>query len=66
MLTSLISAYYYLRVVVVMYMQDGEPEVRRDRWVYLTAAAAGIAIVLLSIFSEPLFNWVSQAALMGF
>jgi len=65
-LTSLISAYYYLRVVVVMYMQDGEPEVRRDRWVYLTAAAAGIAIVLLSIFSEPLFNWVSQAALMGF
>jgi len=65
-LTSLISAYYYLRVVVVMYMQDGEPEVRRDRWVYLTAAAAGIAIVLLSIFSEPLFNWVSEATLMGF
>jgi NADH-quinone oxidoreductase subunit N len=65
-LTSLISAYYYLRVVVVMYMQDGEPEARRDRWVTLTAAAAGIAIVLLSIFSEPLFKWVSQAAIMGF
>jgi NADH-quinone oxidoreductase subunit N len=65
-LTSLVSAYYYLRVVVVMYMQDGEPEVRRDRWVYLTATAAGIAIVVLSIFSEPLVNWVSQATLMGF
>jgi NADH-quinone oxidoreductase subunit N len=65
-LTSLVSAYYYLRVVVVMYMQDGDPEARRDRWVYLTAAVAGIAIVLLSIFSEPLFNWVSQATMMGF
>ena len=65
-LTSLISAYYYLRVVVVMYMQDGEPEVRRDRWVTLTAAVAATAVVLLSIFSVPLFNWVSQATLMGF
>ena len=27
-LTSLVSAYYYLRVVVVMYMRDGEPVVR--------------------------------------
>lgn len=65
-LTSLVSAYYYLRVVVVMYMQEGEPEVHRDRWVYLTAGVAGIATVLLSIFSVPLFNWVSQAAIMGF
>jgi NADH-quinone oxidoreductase subunit N len=65
-LTSLVSAYYYLRVVVVMYMQDGEPEVRRDRWVYLTAAVAGIAIVGLSIFSVPLFTWVSNATMMGY
>jgi NADH-quinone oxidoreductase subunit N len=65
-LTSLISAYYYLRVVVVMYMQDGEPEAQRDLWVNLTAAVAGVAVVLLSIFSVPLFNWVSQATLMGY
>ena len=28
-LTSLLSAYYYLKVVVIMYMQAGEPEVRQ-------------------------------------
>jgi NADH-quinone oxidoreductase subunit N len=60
-LTSLISAYYYLRVVVIMYMQEGEPEARPARWLYLTAGAAGLATVLFGIFSVPLFNWASQA-----
>jgi len=65
-LTSLISAYYYLRVVVVMYMQEGEPVARRDPWLYLTAAAAGVGTVALSIFSVPLFTWASQAVLKLF
>ncbi|HLE13949.1 MAG TPA: proton-conducting transporter membrane subunit, partial [Anaerolineales bacterium] len=60
-LTSLVSAYYYLRVVVIMYMQDGEPEVRRAPWLYLTAGVAAVATVLLGIFSVPLFTWASQA-----
>ena len=30
--TSLVSAYYYLRVVIVMYMQSGEPDTRSDFW----------------------------------
>ena len=29
-LTSLISAYYYLRVVVTMYMREGDPETTRN------------------------------------
>jgi NADH-quinone oxidoreductase subunit N len=62
-LTSLVSAYYYLRVVVIMYMQEGEPQAGRDPWVYLTAAAAGVGTVALSIFSVPLFTWASQAVL---
>jgi NADH-quinone oxidoreductase subunit N len=62
-LTSLISAYYYLRVVIVMYMQDGEPEVRHETWLYLTASVTAIATVVLSLFSAPLFNWASQAVL---
>jgi NADH-quinone oxidoreductase subunit N len=65
-LTSLISAYYYLRVVVIMYMQDGEPVVRRAPWLYLTAGAAAVGIVVLSIFSVPLFTWASQAVLTLF
>ncbi len=65
-LTSLVSAYYYLRVVVYMYMQDGEPVAQRDNWVYLTAAATGVGIIILGIFSLPLLNWAYQAALSAF
>ena len=60
-ITSLISAFYYLRVVVIMYMRDGEPEARRDPWLVATALGAAGATVLLTIFSAPLFNWASQA-----
>lgn len=63
LLTSLVSAYYYLRVVVYMYMRDGEPVVRREPWLYFTALATAVGVVILSIFSEPLFNWASQAVL---
>lgn len=62
-LTSLISAYYYLRVVVMMYMHTGEPVVRGEPWLYLTAFTSGVAVVLLSIFSAPLLDWAAQAVL---
>ena len=62
-ITSLVSAYYYLRVVVVMYMRDGEPLVRQETWLYLTAVVTGVAMILMGIFSEPFINWASQAVL---
>ena len=65
-LTSLVSAYYYLRVVIYMYMQDGEPQAQRDNWVYVTAAVAGVGILVLGIFSLPLLNWAYQAAISAF
>ena len=65
-LTSLVSAYYYLRVVVIMYMREGEPVARRDPWLYLAAAVTGVCTVALSIFSVPLFTWASQALIQGF
>ena len=65
-LTSLVSAYYYLRVVVYMYMRDGEPQVTSKRLVDWTAGVAAIATVVLGIFSAPLFNWASQAVLQLF
>jgi NADH-quinone oxidoreductase subunit N len=63
LLTSLVSAYYYLRVVVVMYMRPGEPVVSQDRWVTLTAVVAAAAVVLLSLVPTPLFTWATQALL---
>jgi NADH-quinone oxidoreductase subunit N len=62
-LTSLVSAYYYLRVVVIMYMRDGEPDARNEPWLNLTAGAAAALTVLLSVFSAPLFSWAAQATL---
>ena len=64
--TSLVSAYYYLRVVVIMYMKDGDPQVRREPWLYFTAYSTAIGIVLLSIFSTPLIQWATAAVLKLF
>jgi NADH-quinone oxidoreductase subunit N len=66
MLASLISAYYYLRLVVVMYMQEGSPVVHQESWLNITAIGSAVATVLLFIFSEPLFAWASQAVLKLF
>lgn len=64
-LTSLVSAYYYLRVVVIMYMREGEPSVSRAGWVHLTALGSAVLVVLLTIFASPLFDWAARAA-MGY
>ncbi|MDZ7844705.1 MAG: NADH-quinone oxidoreductase subunit N [Anaerolineales bacterium] len=65
-LTSLISAYYYLRVVVNMYMHEGDPELATDGWLRLISASAALGTVLLSIFSVPLFRWVALSVLKFF
>ena len=65
-LTSLISAYYYLRVVIVMYMQSGEPEVERDPWLQVTTGVAAVGTVVLGLFAQPILNWASQAVLYLF
>jgi NADH-quinone oxidoreductase subunit N len=65
-LTSLVSAYYYLRVVVTMYMQEGNPSVHNDNGLRITAAVTALGTVLLFIFSQPLFDWASRALLQIF
>jgi NADH-quinone oxidoreductase subunit N len=65
-LTSLASAYYYLRVVVVMYMQEGDPQPRSETWLNLTAGATAVGTVLLTAFAAPLFQWASQAVMRLF
>jgi NADH-quinone oxidoreductase subunit N len=63
LLTSLVSAYYYLRVVVIMYMRPGDPEVQGGTWVNFTAVAAALAVVGLSFVPGPLFDMAAQALL---
>lgn len=54
-ITSLISAYYYLRVVVNMYMKEGDPVVEREPWLSFTTAVTAIATVVLSFVPQLLF-----------
>lgn len=63
-LTSLVSAYYYLRVVVTMYMRDGEPVAERETWLDLTTAVMALATVIVSFVPQFLFAWASNAVLM--
>jgi NADH-quinone oxidoreductase subunit N len=65
-LTSLISAYYYLRVVVTMYMKDGEPTAERETWLDLTTAVTALVTVIVSFIPQYLFAWASSAVLKLF
>jgi NADH-quinone oxidoreductase subunit N len=62
-LTSLISAYYYLRVVVMMFMRDGAPEVERDIWLDFTVGAMAIATVIITFVPSWLFDWAWRAGI---
>ncbi len=62
-LTSLISAFYYLRVIVIMYMKEGSPKTTAETWLSLSWAATAILIVVLSFIPERIFTWASQAVI---
>jgi len=65
-LTSLISAYYYLRVVVTMYMREGAPERTSETWLNFTWGLTAVLTVLLSFAPGFIFTWVTQAVLKIF
>jgi NADH-quinone oxidoreductase subunit N len=65
-LTSLVSAFYYLRIVVIMFMQDGKPEVRQDPWLVYTALATAAATLLLGVLAGPMFNLATNATIRLF
>lgn len=64
--TSLISAYYYLRIIVIMYMREGEPVARTEFWVQFTAATTAVLVILLTLVAGPLLNLVAKAMLVTF
>ncbi len=62
-LASVVSVYYYMRVVTTMYMKEGEPEVRGDGWLKLGVALTALATVALGVVVAPAFQWALQAVL---
>jgi NADH-quinone oxidoreductase subunit N len=65
-LTSLVSAYYYLRVVVVMFMREGDPSTVNEPWVNFTTAVTAVVTVAVSLVPQPLFALASEAVLKLF
>jgi NADH-quinone oxidoreductase subunit N len=64
--TSVISAYYYLRVVVIMYMKPGEPETRSELWLETAVLVAALGTFLIGILPGPLLELASKASLAAF
>ncbi len=64
-LTSLVSAYYYLRVVVVMYMRAGEPESRSEGLLTAAVGLTALATFVLGLIPGPLLELASRAGITG-
>ncbi len=63
LLTSLLSAYYYLRVVVVMYMQPGDPGAEREPWINLLAVVSAAVTLLAAFIPGQLLDLAAKAIL---
>ena len=59
--TSLVSAYYYLRVVMMMYMRSGEPETRSEGWLNRTVGLTALATFLLGVLPGPILILADNA-----
>jgi NADH-quinone oxidoreductase subunit N len=59
--TSLVSAYYYLRVVVLMFMRPGAGEALRHPLVNLAVGATAAATFLLGLLPGPLLQLAQQS-----
>ncbi len=65
-LTSLVSAYYYLRVIVTMYMREGEPETSGEPLLNTTVWAAALGTFVFGVLPGPLLALVEHAGLIHF
>lgn len=62
--TTLLSAYFYLRLIVIMYMREGQPTARTEFWTQFTALAAAVLIIVLTLVAQPLLDLASRAVLL--
>jgi NADH-quinone oxidoreductase subunit N len=64
LLTSVASAYYYLRVVVYMFMKPGEPKLEINPWVSLVIGVTALAVVVLALIPWTILDLASKALLL--
>jgi len=64
-LTSVVAAYYYLRIIKIMYFDEARTPIDRaeDAGLHLILAAASLAVTLFIAFPAPLLGAAEAAAL---
>ncbi|HFC09423.1 MAG TPA: NADH-quinone oxidoreductase subunit N [Chloroflexi bacterium] len=62
-LASVVSVYYYMRVVTTMYMKEGEAEAHGDAWLNVGVALTALATIFFGIVTAPALHWALQAVL---
>ncbi|HLE26719.1 MAG TPA: NADH-quinone oxidoreductase subunit N [Anaerolineales bacterium] len=62
-LTSLVSAYYYLRVVIIMYMREGEGRAFVSRALNFTVALTALATFVFGLLPGPLMALATNSVL---
>lgn len=60
LLTSLVSAYYYLRIVMFAYLKPGDPVVQPGRWANVIAVVMAAGVLILSFFPSPIFQFAGK------
>ncbi len=65
LLTSLVSAYYYLRVVVKMYFQEGDVKVNQKGWSLVVAVVAALIVLGLAFIPELLYKFAASSLIIG-
>lgn len=60
-LAAATGVYYYLRPMVVMYMQEGEPEVERDLRTHVVLAVSVAATVLFGLLPSSILEWAAES-----
>ncbi len=63
--TSVISGYYYLRVVYLMYMFDGEGEINSSLGLNTAVAVTILATLVLGFMPGPWFDFARDAVMHG-
>jgi NADH-quinone oxidoreductase subunit N len=65
LLTSLVSAFYYLRVVVKMYFTEGEASFHWNYWTSAVAIFAALAILVFSFVPGWFFDLAAKAIMIS-
>jgi NADH-quinone oxidoreductase subunit N len=60
-LTSLVSAYYYLRIIIVMYMQDGEGLTLNTPIINWLAGLSATATIVLGLLPTPMMDFAARS-----